>query len=186
MNFLKRFLKYLKRNWLVIPVITLAIFAMPLIGEAQSIAPDYVFGGVALDKEVDQNATAFPFAGFAYELPGERTLSFTSMDFSPVDIQEGINNTLLGSSFQITVRTGFAYDLIDIKKLSLYSLADVGLVNAEGKTTSSVGWGGFVHYEVNKWLGAMVLLQAERSPYFGTNLKPRFGLSFDLNALQGD
>jgi hypothetical protein len=181
-------MNFLKRNWILILGILFVIICMPLIGRSQDfLVPDYVFGGVAVDKELDAPA-AFPFVGFAYKINGsEKTLSFTSADFTPYNIELGEEgNTFLGQRFQITARTGFAQQLFKIKAVSVYALGDVGILRTGGVTTSSVGWGGFVRTRINGWCGALVILQAERSPLLGTDLKPRFGIDFNINALMDE
>jgi len=173
----------MRKGIMLSALLILTLTAIPL--SAQDVIPDIAFGGVGVAKEVNMS-DAFPFFGVGYRLD-DKTLNLTALDIGVLKAGQQIENgsTIFGQPIVFTARTGLARQLFVIKRVSVYALADVGIVNAIGTTTSSVGWGGFVATKINGWFGAFVLLQGERSPLLGTDLKPRFGVSFDLSALRG-
>jgi hypothetical protein len=166
---------------LILGILFLAVF-LAVTASAQEPLPKYLAFGFGLSQQVP--GTALGWAAFGIPV-AEKTISYTDCDIFRADGDlEGDQVSFLGKRYLITIRTGLAFRLLDLtNRVSIWGLGDFGVVNNGSTVASSVAGGGFLSYELNDRIGFMAVLQADRSSMTGTDFKPRFGVTFNLDQI---
>jgi len=155
-------------------------FALCLSAASQQPEPKQKFGafGVGFSENAEGKTIGWDAIGLQF---ADRTLSYTSTEFSA--IKEGQNGLIFvaGKPLQMTVRQGIAFEMLTINdRFRLYALADAGITATGENVVGSYAGGGFIDWEFAKGIGVLIALQADKNSIRGTEFNPKIGLRFKL------
>lgn len=159
----------------IIAVLFIVLLALPCMAQDTE-----KFGAFGLGIAQDTPASVIGWGALGIPI-ADKTLSYTDFDVSGYTGDGTGKVTFLGKQISYTMRTGLAYELYRINRLSLWGLGDFGITALGDDVGSSVAGGGFLNYRFTDRWSAMVILQADRNSVTGlTDFKPRFGLNVKL------
>jgi hypothetical protein len=156
-------------------LICLALISLTLWAQAPSTK--FIFSGLSFNQA---NSPQFQgFGGFA--IPVSATvLSFTNYDVAALP-GTPIPGKVTLPKLQYAITTGAAVHIYDLSsKVSLWGLGGAGISTTGATTGGSFNGGGFLHFDLGKQWGALLIIQVDKSAPTGAEFTPRVGIRYEI------
>lgn len=163
-------------------LLLVAIIAMPLVAQDEPDGKRFYAVGLTADTSQEQSLSGWAAIGIPIT---ERIVSYTDTDVAVVKgatVRQLMNN----EGLQYSLRTGFAYRLLDLSSwLSVWGLGDAGIsaggpegMDDQIPVSGSFAGGGFVRASFKNKINALIILQVDKNAATGRRFIPRIGLQF--------